>query len=76
MLKEVEKKMREVTLNAPSYKELKQLYMARDLYIPNQANQYPFEQINEIYKGLAKVFTQLRTIPEGKPFLEEIDVYI
>jgi len=31
---DVEKKMREVTLNAPSYKELKQIYMARSIYMP------------------------------------------
>lgn len=34
MLGQVEKKMREVTLNAPSYKELKQIYMAREIYMP------------------------------------------
>ena len=36
MLVEVEKKMREVTLNAPSYKELKQIYMARSIYMPTK----------------------------------------
>ena len=36
MLVEVEKKMREVTMNAPSYKELKQIYMAREIYMPSQ----------------------------------------
>jgi hypothetical protein len=36
MLVAVEKKMREVTLNAPTYKELKQIYMARELYMPSK----------------------------------------
>ena len=36
MLVQVEKKMREVTLNAPSYKELKQIYMAREIYMPSK----------------------------------------
>jgi hypothetical protein len=36
MLVEVEKKMREVTMNAPSYKELKQIYMAREIYMPSK----------------------------------------
>jgi glycerol-3-phosphate O-acyltransferase / dihydroxyacetone phosphate acyltransferase len=36
MLVSVEKKMREVTLNAPSYKELKQIYMAREIYMPER----------------------------------------
>lgn len=36
MLMEVERKMRDVTLNAPSYKELKQIYMAREIYMPTR----------------------------------------
>ena len=48
MLNEVEKKMREVTLNAPSYKELKKIYMGRDLYMPRNTSKYTVEQLNEI----------------------------
>lgn len=33
MLIEVEKKMRDVTYCAPTYKEMRQLYMARDIYM-------------------------------------------
>jgi len=59
MLVAVEKKMREVTLNAPTYKELKQIYMARELYMPSKRkeqvedgntkhHQYTVEETNEI----------------------------
>ncbi len=59
LLVEVEKKMREVTLNAPSYKELKQIYMAREIYLPSRKlekeakkneghHTYTLEEINEI----------------------------
>jgi len=40
MLKEVERKMRDVTLQAPSYNELKRIYMARDLYMPKDESAY------------------------------------
>jgi glycerol-3-phosphate O-acyltransferase/dihydroxyacetone phosphate acyltransferase len=36
LLSQVEKKMREVTLTAPSYKELRTIYMIRDLYMPSK----------------------------------------
>lgn len=42
--------MREVTLSAPNYKELKQVYMARDLYMPRNMDKYSKEDMNEIYK--------------------------
>jgi glycerol-3-phosphate O-acyltransferase/dihydroxyacetone phosphate acyltransferase len=58
LLVQVEKKMREVTLNAPSYKELKQIYMAREIYMPSRrleieakkkdGHSYTLEEINEI----------------------------
>ena len=75
MLMQVEKKMREVTLNAPSYKELKQVYMARDIYMPKKKDQNA-EQMNEIQKRFLKGFTAYRSHPELKTLLEEIEDYI
>ena len=48
LLNEVEKRMKDVTLSAPSYQELKELYMARNLYMPKNSASLSFEQINEI----------------------------
>lgn len=75
MLIEVEKKMREVTLNAPSYKELRQLYMARDIYMPKKKDMN-VEQMNEIQKRFLKGFNAFRSHPELKTLLEEIEDYI
>ena len=89
MLVEVEKKMREVTLNAPSYKELKQIYMARSIYMPTKkieqdedgvttkkkAN-YTIEEINFIQKNFCKGFNAYRSKPELKDLLEDIDQYM
>ena len=66
MLEEVEKKMREVTLNAPSYKELKQIYMARDLYMPRNTAKYTVEQTNEIHKRFFIGYAAFRNHPELK----------
>jgi hypothetical protein len=64
MLVEVEKKMREVTLSAPSYKQLRQIYMARDLYMPrNATKKYSKEQINEIYKRFFKGYSKFKDNP-------------
>lgn len=86
MLVEVEKKMREVTLNAPSYKELKQIYMARSIYMPSKITEqdgegvttkkkanYTIEEINFIQKNFCKGFNAYRSKPELKDLLEDID---
>jgi hypothetical protein len=62
-LEEVEKKMREVTLTAPSYRELKQIYMVRDLYMPKDDHKYSKEQVNEIYKRFARAYSKLSENP-------------
>lgn len=65
--------MREVTLNAPSYKELKQIYMAREIYMPSVKDgskkkdgdrEYTPEEINEISKKFFVGFNQYRGKPE------------
>lgn len=68
MLVQVEKKMREVTLNASSYKELKQVYMAREIYMPerrlvaqaDKKTDFTAEEINEIQKKFFKGFNAFK----------------
>jgi glycerol-3-phosphate O-acyltransferase/dihydroxyacetone phosphate acyltransferase len=82
MLLQVEQKMREVTLNAPSYKELKQLYMAREIYMPSSRSlgegqrKFTAEETNEINKKFFKGFQSFRTKPELKNLLDELDIYM
>lgn len=85
---QIEKKMREVTLNAPSYKELKQIYMAREIYMPSKGKRiqgsdkkkdsrnYTTEEINEIHKKFFKGFNAFRGNPELTDLLEGIDDYM
>lgn len=89
LLVEVEKKMREVTMNATSYKELKQIYMAREIYMPSLKGKffgekkekddrvsYTAEEINEIQKKFFIGFNAIRGRPELSDLLEGIDDYM
>lgn len=67
--------MKDVTLSAPSYKELQQLYMARNLYMPRDVSTLTFEQINEIQSRFSKGLYAYRNHPELKETLEAIDGY-
>jgi len=49
MLKDIESRMREVTMTAPSINELQAIYMARNLYLPKNLVGFTDEQENEIY---------------------------
>jgi hypothetical protein len=73
MLTEVESKMREVTLNAPSYKELRQIYMARELYMPKSLKGLPYEKLNEIQHGFAKGINTYRDQEDVREVLENVD---
>lgn len=75
MLTEVEKRMRDVTLNAPSYRELQQVYMAREIYVPKNKNLTP-EVINDIQNKFCKGFNHFRSNPEVKEVFQLIDDYM
>ena len=47
-LKDIEERMREVTMTAPSINELQAIYMARNLYLPENAT-LTEEQENDLY---------------------------
>ena len=49
MLKELQDRMHEVIMTAPSYEELQAVYMARNLYLPKSLSGFTPEQENEIY---------------------------
>lgn len=54
-LNKVERTLRSVTFSAPSYKELRAIYLSRRLYLPaTQAESYTQEEINELYKRFFK----------------------
>lgn len=76
MLIEVENKMREVTLNAPTYKELRLIYMARELYIPKNLKGVSIEKINEVQQGFAKGINAYRDQEEVKEVLENLEQYM
>jgi len=69
LLKEIEKKMREVTLSAPSYEVLRNIYLARNIYMPTKVDKLSDEEINEGYKRFFKGFNILKDQPEAKEFL-------
>ena len=49
MLKDLNTRMHEVTMTAPSYNELQAIYMARNLYLPKDIRDYTPEEENQIY---------------------------
>jgi glycerol-3-phosphate O-acyltransferase/dihydroxyacetone phosphate acyltransferase len=74
LLAKIERTLRTVTFSAPSYKELRAIYLARRLYLPtSQAESYTEEEINELYKRFFKGYQTCR----GEQVVEEImtDIY-
>jgi hypothetical protein len=49
MLKDLQDRLHEVTMTAPSYRELQAIYMARNLYLPNNYKNLDTEEENLIY---------------------------
>ena len=64
MLKDLENRMHEVTMTAPSYNELQAIYMARNLYLPKRISGFTPEQENEIYQRFSKGYNSLKDNPE------------
>jgi glycerol-3-phosphate O-acyltransferase/dihydroxyacetone phosphate acyltransferase len=75
MLKDLEDRMREVTLLAPSYNELQAIYMARNLYLPKNISGFTAEQENEIYQRFAKGYNAMKDKPELQQLVEAISNY-
>ena len=49
MLKDLTERMHEVVMTAPSWDELQAIYMARNLYLPTNIEDFTQEQENQIY---------------------------
>lgn len=75
LLKSIEQKMREVTLSAPNYSVLRNIYLARDLYMPTDSSKLSEKEINEIYKRFFKGFNILKDDPNLKAFLDNVELY-
>ena len=76
LLSQIENKLRSVTFTAPSFKELRSIYLARRLYIPStEETNYTQEDINELYKRFFKGYNQCRNEVEVQETFEEIHDY-
>lgn len=75
MLKDLQERMREVIMTAPSYDELQAVYMARNLYLPKNIQGFTPEQENEIYQRFSRGFNQMKDEPEIQSLVEAITSY-
>ena len=72
----VEKKLRSVTFSAPSFNELRAVYLARRLYLPTtKESDFSEEEINELYKRFFKGYNQIKSEPDVKKLFDEIYIY-
>ena len=75
-LSQTEKKLRSVTFSAPSYKELKSIYLARRLYLPSsEAHNYSKEQVNDLYKSFFKGYQEMRKEDEVEEVMQQVHEY-
>ena len=75
LLKEIEARMKAVTLTANSYEELRALHILRKIYLPKKVKLNP-TQYSELCKNFAKGYEQLKENPECKETVERIHQYI
>ena len=75
MLKDLEVRMREVVMTAPSYNELQAIYMARNLYLPKDISGFTDEQENEIYQRFSSGYNKMKDEPEIQYLIEAITSY-
>jgi glycerol-3-phosphate O-acyltransferase/dihydroxyacetone phosphate acyltransferase len=74
-LKEVEARMREVTMTAPTIQGLEAIYMARNLYLDDEVTGLSEEEENVIYQKFAKVYNATKDLPETQQLVESIQSY-
>ena len=75
LLKEVEYKMKSVTLSAPTYLELKAIFFVRKLYIPVDAKLSP-DQFSELCKRFSKGYEKLKHKEETKASIKKVNQYV
>lgn len=67
--------MKSVTLTAPSYQELRSLFLVRRLYVPSDAKLTP-TQYNELCKRFSKGYEKLKDREETKVIMRRVNSYI
>lgn len=75
LLKEIEARMKAVTLTANSYSELRALHILRKIYLPKKVKLTPM-QYSELCKNFAKGYEKLKENPECKETVDRIHQYI
>jgi glycerol-3-phosphate O-acyltransferase/dihydroxyacetone phosphate acyltransferase len=75
LLKEIEFRMKAVTLTAPSFLELRSIFFIRKLYIPVNAELSP-AQFSELCKRFNKGYAKLKDKDEIKPVIKKVQSYM
>jgi glycerol-3-phosphate O-acyltransferase/dihydroxyacetone phosphate acyltransferase len=75
LLRDIESRMKAVTLTAPSYMELRSLLLVRKLYVPPDTKLKP-EIFTELCKRFAKGYEKLKNNNEIKTMMKKIHKYI
>jgi glycerol-3-phosphate O-acyltransferase/dihydroxyacetone phosphate acyltransferase len=75
LLREIESRMKAVTLRAPTYEELRALHLLRKIYLPKRVKLTP-TQYSELCKNFAKGYEKLKENPEYKDKVQRINNYV
>jgi glycerol-3-phosphate O-acyltransferase/dihydroxyacetone phosphate acyltransferase len=75
LLKEIEARMKAVTLTAPSYQELRSLFLVRKLYVPPEAK-LTATQYNELCKRFSKGYEKLKEREDTQILIKKVNKYI
>lgn len=67
--------MKAVTLTAPTYSELKAVYLVRKLYVPNDVKLTP-TQYSELCKRFSKGYEKLKDHPDTIKAMKKVNKYI
>ncbi len=75
LLVEIEARMKAVTLTAPSYSELRSLFLVRKLYVPKDVQLSP-TQYTELCKRFSKGYEKLKNREETQGLMKKVNKYI
>lgn len=68
--------MKDVTLHADNYEELKSVFLAWRMYLnPSDEKYYSNEEVNEVTKWFSNGFNHMKNEPDMKWVLGEIKFY-
>lgn len=75
LLKEIEARMKGVTLTANSYEELRTLHLLRKIYVPKEKKLSP-TQYSEVCKQFAKGIKKIKELPDAKEKIQRVNNYV